>query len=244
MSNYQQKLNDLAKLFDSRNNRERVLIAACIAGFIFSIWLFLLNEPATLSQAKLDSNIATLNSKINSVDKQYKILLESKQVDPDRKLKARIKLAQEHIDDLGKQLQVKMKGLIPPTQMANILEQVLDQQSNLRFNRIQNLATQPLLVKSDDLNLNASSPPKQDNTAQTTQPLRTNPLTDIGVFKHGIEMEFAGSYLETLSYLHKLEKLPWNFYWDAILFDAEKYPASTIVIRVHTLSLNEGWLGV
>ena len=244
MINYQQKLNDLGKLFDSRNNRERVLIAACIAGFIFSIWQFLLNEPATLSQVKLDSNIATLKTKINSVDKQYKILLESKQVDPDRKLKARIELAQEHIDDLDKQLQEKMKGLIPPTQMANILEQVLGQQSNLRFNRIQNLATQPLLVKSEDLNAENSNLQIQDNATQTTQPLTTSPLTDIGVFKHGIEMEFSGSYLETLSYLHKLEKLPWNFYWDAILFDVDKYPTSTVIIRVHTLSLKEGWLGV
>ena len=244
MSNYHQKLNDLGKLFDSRNNRERGLIAACIAAFVFSIWQFLLNEPITLSQKKLDSNMATLKTKINSVDKQYKILLDAKQVDPNRKLKARIELAQEHIDDLDKQLQVKMKGLISPTQMANILEQVLGQQSNLRFDRIQNLATQPLLVKSEDLNADNSNTQIQGNSAQTTQPLTTSPLTDIGVFKHGIEMEFSGSYLETLRYLHKLEKLPWNFYWDAILFDAEKYPTSTVIIRVHTLSLKEGWLGV
>jgi len=244
MINYQQKLNDLGKLFDSRNSRERILIAACIAGFIFSLWQFLLNEPAALSQTKLDSNIAALKIKIDTVDKQYKILLESKQVDPNRKIKARIKLAQEHIEKLDTQLQIKMKGLILPTQMANILEQVLSQQSNLHFNRIQSLATQPLLVKSEELDIDDSSPQRQDNTTQTTQPLATNSLADIGVFKHGIELEFSGSYLETLNYLHKLEKLPWNFYWDDILFDVVNYPSSRVIIRVHTLSLKEGWLGV
>ena len=87
-----------------------------------------------------------------------------------------------------------------------------------------------------------------DDTADTngspTNQNSTTSLENIGVYQHGIEMTFTGSYLDTLGYLKILQNLPWSFYWDDVLFDVDHYPKSTVIIRVHTLSLEEGWLGV
>ena len=59
-----------------------------------------------------------------------------------------------------------------------------------------------------------------------------------------LQIEFKGSYLSTLEYLQALNKLPWKFYWDSLELKVDKYPVSTIVITVHTLSFHEGWIGV
>lgn len=229
----------LSSLFDARNIRERVLIAGLVAAVIINFWLFLFNDHLATAQQKLDIELATLKQKIETVDKQYNILVKTKRDDPNRDLKKRLSLAQQHIDKLDAQLQLKMKGLILPTQMAKILEQVLSQQTNLHFKRIQSLAAKPLLVKTPGTNGVSAQ-----NANSDTQAIEAPEFTDLGVYQHGIEIEFSGSYLETLAYLKQLKQLPWNFYWDDVLFDVLKYPKSTIIIRVHTLSLKEGWLGV
>ena len=66
----------------------------------------------------------------------------------------------------------------------------------------------------------------------------------LGIYRHGLQIEFKGSYLSTLEYLKALDALPWNFYWDVLELNVDKYPVSTIVITVHTLSFHEGWIGV
>lgn len=238
MNKLRQQYDYLASLFDVRNIRERVLIAGLIAAVLINAWLFLFNDHLSVAQQKLTIELATLKQKISTVDKQYSILLHAKNNDPDRAVKNRLVIARQHTNTLDAQLQLKMKGLILPTQMAKVLEQVLSQQTRLHFKRIQSLAAKPLLVQAP-ATLSGS-----DETNSDTQAVNSPDLTDIGVFQHGIEMEFSGSYLETLSYLKQLKRLPWNFYWDDVLIDVVKYPQASVIIRVHTLSLKEGWLGV
>jgi len=231
-----QQLEKVAALFNARNIRERILIASCVVIFIFSLWQFLFFDSLVLSQNKLAAEIDSRQSQINSVYKQYQLLANAQAIDPDSDIKRRIKLAQTHMDKLNQQLALKMKGLVNPGQMATILERVLSQKTDLRFVRLQNLKPAPLLVNAPEQN--------KQRDLQTTQPVEKNSLANIGVYKHGLEMEFTGSFLATLDYLKQLEQLSWNFYWDDVQFDVVDYPRSKVIIRVHTLSLREGWLGV
>ncbi len=234
----QQYYRQLAVFFNSRNLRERILIAGLVTAVIINGWLYLLHDSEVFAQEQYNQQLASLKQQIKATDTQYNILLVAKQVDPNRETKQRLALAQQHINKLDKQLHLKMDGLIKPTQMAKVLEQILTQQTQLRFVRIQSLPAKPLIIPI------VTADTKKETPATTLMPKPDLAQTEIGVYKHGIEMEFKGSYLETLSYLKQLQQLPWNFYWDAILFDVIRYPQSRIIIRVHTLSLKEGWIGV
>lgn len=234
----QQYYNQLNLFFNARNLRERILIAGLMAALIFNSWLYLLHDPLVFAHDKYSQQLAGLTQQIKATEVQYSILVKTRQVDPNRKVRQRLVLAQQHIDKLDEQLHLKMDGLIKPTEMAKVLEQVLTQQTSLRFVRIQSLAAKPLIIPTE-------IPDDENNLATGTTAANTDfTNTAIGVYKHGIEMEFNGSYLETLGYLKQLQQLPWNFYWDDVLFDVVSYPKSRIIIRVHTLSLKEGWIGV
>ena len=241
MNQLKEKFSHLACLFDARNIRERVLIAGLLIAIIFNAWLLLFHDHLTYAQQKLEDEISSINKKIETIEKQHKILSQAKMSDPNKDVNQRLFLAQQHADKLDIQLQNKMKGLIQPTQMAKVLEQVLSQQTRLRFIRIQSLAAKPLLVDAPENNIENNQVIALDSRAVADS---KSTLTDIGVYQHGIEMEFTGSYLDTLGYLSQLKKLPWHFYWDDVLFDVKKHPNSSVIIRVHTLSLKEGWLGV
>ena len=243
MIQLKEKFNQLASLFDTRNKRERALIASLLGAIIFNAWLLLFHDQLTNAQQKLEVEVSSINKKIETIEKQHKILSQAKLSDPNKDVNKRLLLAQQHADKLDIQLQNKMKGLIQPTQMAKVLEQVLSQQTRLRFIRIQSLAAKPLLVDSPETNIENNQILAPDTMA-VASPRSDYALTDIGVYQHGIEMEFTGSYLDTLGYLRLLKKLPWHFYWDDVLFDVKKHPNSSVIIRVHTLSLKEGWLGV
>ena len=104
-----------------------------------------------------------------------------------------------------------------------MLEAVLTQKTDLKLIRIQNIPTQPLL---QDENIEAGD------------------IADAGVYRHGMQIEFSGSYLSTLEYLKALEALPWDFYWEGLSLEVEKYPQSRVIITMHTLSFKEGWIGV
>jgi len=244
MKEPKQKYNHLAALFDVRNIRERVLIAGLLAAILINLWLYLFNDRLTTAQQKLNIEISAVKQKIDTIDQQYTILENAKHDDPDREIKNRLIVAQQHADKLDSELQLKMKGLILPTQMAKVLEQVLSQQTRLHFKRIQSLAAKPLLIKAPENLAQPGSNESSNSNNSDTQVLEPSELTDIGVFQHGIEMEFTGSYIETLGYLKQLKQLPWNFYWDDVLIDVISYPKASVIIRVHTLSLKEGWLGV
>lgn len=241
ISQLKEKLNHLASLFDERNIRERVLIAGLIGAIIFNGWLLLFHDNLSNAQQMLEVEISSIDKKIQTIEKQHKILSQAKLSDPNKDVNQRLFLAKQHADKLDIQLQNKMEGLIQPTQMAKILEQVLSQQTQLRFIRIQSLAAKPLLVDAPENNIENNQVIAPDSRAAADS---ESALTDIGVYQHGIEMEFTGSYLDTLGYLSQLKKLPWHFYWDDVLFDVKKHPNSSVIIRVHTLSLKEGWLGV
>ena len=241
MNSFAQQYKKLAALFNARAIRERVLIAGLIVAVIINGWLMLVYDPLAAKNERIQSQLLALQKQIESVDKQYAVLNTAKRVDPDRELKQRIRVAKQHIAKLDAELAQKMKGLIKPTQMAAILEQVLTENTTMRFERIQSLQVEPLLVSANDNKEKTVTTP-----ANNAINVAANSASDveIGVYRHGIEMEFSGSYLETLDYLKQLQQLPWHFYWDDVLFDVLTYPRSRIIIRVHTLSLKEGWIGV
>lgn len=69
-------------------------------------------------------------------------------------------------------------------------------------------------------------------------------LTNNGarIYRHEVEIELQGTYLELLSVLQEMEKLPWQLYWSKASLRTEEHPQSTLSLRVFTLSLDKTWL--
>jgi len=129
--------------------------------------------------------------------------------------------------------------LIPPREMARVLEAVLARDRGLRLLRLENLGTRPLVepaAEGGDGQAEgrqaAAGPAPEDEAATVPR-----------IFRHDLRMEFEGTFLDTLRYLQALERLPWRFYWDSVTLEVERHPRARVRIQVHTLSLEEGWIG-
>ena len=217
------QLQLLIEKFDALNERERLAVMLLSVVAIVIVFLELILSPLNQQYDIADKQIISLQTQTKQLETQIAKLKAKKNRDPDIQDKQKIKLLSEQISNLDIRLKEKMHGLIEPKQMAKVLEVVLAQNTDLKLQRVQSLGAKPLT-------------PLKAKESEAAEPL--------GIYQHGMQIEFKGSYLSTLKYLKALDELPWDFYWDVLDLKVNKYPVSTIVITVHTLSFHEGWIGV
>lgn len=217
------QLQPLFEKFDALNERERISVILLSVVAIIIIFVELIISPLNQKYDVLDKQITGLQNQTKQLQSQIAVISSKKDRDPNFQEKQKIKLLDEQITNINVHLKEKMHGLIEPKQMAKVLEVVLAQNTDLKLQRVQSLGAVPL------------SPVKAKEGAEPEA---------LGIYRHGLQIEFKGSYLSTLEYLKALDELPWNFYWDVLELNVDKYPTSNIVITVHTLSFHEGWIGV
>lgn len=222
-----EKLQKLRQRYQALKPRERVIVVSGISVVLGVIWFNLLFNSIARKSVADNTEIATLQTTVATLRQQQMTLTQQRNQDPNQAEKQRLQRTQEELAKLDAQLKEKLHTLIAPQQMASVLEAMLQQNAQLQLQRVQSMGVKPLLADNEE-----------DADAEE------KPAANVEVYRHSLEIEFTGSYLATLAYLKALQALPWDFYWDAVRLEVDKYPNARVVITVHTLSLREGWIGV
>ena len=216
LSSIAAKLNSLRTSIDRMSLRERVLVFATAVMLLSSVWYLLLMQPLTQQATNSRAEIESLQGRITTTNRtlEDQLLQISGSGTGYQERFARV---QRRIDEINERLGDYAAELIDPAEMALVLEGVLKEQSKLRLVRIRNLSPEALSASADS------------HTAT--------------FYKHGLEIEFEGSYFDCLEYLQEVEALPWRFYWQILELDVLEYPRNRIRLEVSTLSLDEEWIG-
>ncbi len=209
---------DMDKRFSGLTKRERVILllggAAAILILGFSV------VDVSLAKYKmLDKQLTQARADTASAKAQAQMLVGQLAQNPDAHARTQIASLSEQIAVLDAQMQGVNRGLVPPEQMAQILEQMLARTSHVQLVKLKTLPVSYLIQRD-----------QSDNGPN--------------VYKHGIEMTLQGRYLDLLDYLSRLEALPWQMFWAQVIMDANDYPVVRITVTVFTLSLDEQWLVV
>lgn len=217
-------INSLQVRIDALSLRERGILFLVVVLVLYLLWNAMLMAPLEARQKTLLSQITNLRNETTSLDQQAVAIIERHNQDPNAAERNQLAQLQRASAALEQQLKEAISGLIEPQQMAKVLEEVLVRQKGLTFVRIENLGAEPLLSKPQD---EAQAAP-----------------AEAGIYKHSMRLEMQGNFANTLAYLRTLEALPWHFRWDAVELTMLDYPTARVVVTVHTLSLQQGWLGV
>ncbi len=222
----------LAKLNDRINAlsvRERVLIFAVALVAIVVLWDALLFSPVQGELKRERDTLQRLNTQLAQLDGQLSELAVKSRFDPDAENRASLAQLEQATQLIDKELQQKTLELITPTQMARVLEDFITKNRGLRLLKVE--SEEPVLAEG----LLANS---QD------EGISEEPEDAPKVYKHGMVVELSGTYAGVLEYLQALETLPWRLFWDTTQIKVQDYPVAHIRIKVYTLSLHEGWIGV
>ncbi|MCP5329436.1 MAG: hypothetical protein H7A07_00635 [Pseudomonadales bacterium] len=120
--------------------------------------------------------------------------------------------------------------------MTQMLISVLDSQEGLTLIRVENRTPEALSNQGGQV-------PAE---AQTEEVLaQGNRLTTgFQVFRHALVLEFQGDFFSTLRYLRFLETMEQSFFWDSIEYEQALWPEARVILELHTLSSEEGFIGV
>jgi MSHA biogenesis protein MshJ len=236
--------------FDALSLRERALVLLAVLACLYMIWDAFVMERLHQRQDQALAQMDNWREQLSDVDKRIRSVTEK--LNPAGQKEARQRLAdlKTELTQLNRRQEALAVSFIRPQEMVSVLKGLLVEEGGLELTRLQSIAAQPFMFppegakeqhplaeKARQVGKPASA---QDSAKETDKP--EVPVPE--VYKHGLEIEFQGDYASTLSYLQKIEALPWRFYWDEVGYEVLQYPKAQITVKIHTLSLEKGWIRV
>ncbi|WP_415902345.1 hypothetical protein ACMXYR_16150 [Neptuniibacter sp. QD29_5] len=208
--------------------RERVmlLLVGLIAPLAL-IFVFLI-EPAMIVLQKVPSKIEIMQTSIDAQDQVLQLLKSQEPKDPNVEARAELKRLRTQLSEANRDIKHAATNLVSPDQMLSLLRSVLANEQGIAL-----VSAKSLPVVAKQLN---EKPADADKDKKPEGPQAV-------IFIHPFELELEGTYQGLYDYLQKIEQLDGVFFWDALEYKVDEYPAANVKIKVHTLSSEAGWLG-
>lgn len=228
MSELTKRWQHWSGLFNARSLRERVLITAGLVAVVVLLLDTLLLSPLDVQQKRLSAQLSEARTAI----KAGEIMIGANNgQDPDEVRRRYRDELRKQIADMDGRLQGLQKQLVPPDQVAKLLESVLKKERGLALVSLRKLPVQ---------RYQTTGAPAQSAAGSGA----VAGVADRSIYQHSFELSVEGSYAELHGYLARLEALPWQLFWGKVTLDAGDHPKLRLTLTLHTLSLNKAWLVV
>lgn len=211
-------LKRYAERIDNASLRERVLIFLATALVLIFVVNAALIKPLRDVQRRLNSDIAQNERELRTIQGEVQRLARARDADPDARNRERAAVLRAELALLDGQIADEQRRFTSPQRMRDVLEEMLEREKRLRLIDLKTL-------------------PVTDMSATQGQAGRR-------VFRHGVELTLAGSYLDLYAYLAALEGLKTQLYWGRAEMSVADYPVATLKLTVYTLSFDQAWLVV
>ena len=211
-----EQLKHYVERVDNATLRERVLLFGAAALVLLYVVNLLLIQPLRDTQRRLGLEVGKSAQELRTVQTELQRLARERQADPEAQHRQRAVDLRSEIAALDARIQQEQRRFTTPQRMREVLREMFERDKRLR------------LVD-----------------------LKTLPVTDLAagqsgrrVFRHGIELTVAGSYLDLYAYLAALEQIPTQLYWGRVEMSVASYPVATLKMTVYTLSFDQAWMVV
>jgi len=231
-----QQLNTLISNLNGRSRPEKGLILSIVLAGLVMLYLTVAYDPLKADIASLEGQIRSATNQISSQQQAYTALLARSQQDPNKATNDRLAVLVREQALLDQDIDNLAGDLVTPDEMTTILTSVLGQFNGLELLLFSNEEAVPL---RDDL----ASAPEPDAEGRDAVDSSDSGISG-QVYSHGLTIEFEGDFFSTLQYLRFLEDVSGSFFWDSINFKQTEWPTAHVSLQIHTLSTDEGFIGV
>ncbi len=236
--NLRRQLDSVIQNLESRAQAEKIIFMVVLIATLALSYLSIVFDP-------IRADINTSRTGINGVNRQILVQQNSYAEKYDASLEDPDKFANDRLVVIARaqaQLQGEINSLagdfVTPNEMTNILTSVLERQAGLELVSFGNQSATPLREGVSNVAelLAATGAVNLDDVVTTG--------VSGQVYEHGLVIEFEGDFFNTLKYLRFLEDITGSFFWDSISFRQLDWPNAHITLEIHTLSTNQGFIGV
>jgi MSHA biogenesis protein MshJ len=212
------QLQGFATRIDTMSIRERALIFITLLVALYLLAVNVLFGPLNVEKDRLQQQVNQKRQETQALEAQIQVLLATGDESAKRN---KIAMLRGNLKTMDAELVRVTAGLVPPKEMARLIEQMLLKNRGLQVMKVESIPATALLEGGN-----------------------ANGIAGTMVYKHGMQIELKGGYLDILRYLKSLEALPWKVFWGKVTLKTEKYPDSRVSLLIYTLSTHEAWIGL
>ncbi|EGR3000592.1 MSHA biogenesis protein MshJ [Vibrio parahaemolyticus] len=210
--------SSLEERFEDMSAREKMLVALCGLVTVVMLLFTLVLEPKLNQISNNERQLSNLKQSNQKTEIDILRVKAQLKKDPNADIDLEISNLLTESQHLSMQLSQIIEHLVTPSQMAGVLESVLEQQSGIHLVSLQTLPSEPIT---------------EDKEASQYS----------GYYVHPVRMELTGDYFSIANYLNKLESLPASYFWRSFSYKVEEYPKAKLVLEVYTLGSREEFIG-
>lgn len=211
---------NFANRIDAMSLRERALIFITLLVALYFLTVNVLFGPLNMERDRLQQQVNQKHQETQALELQVQALVGTGE-HPDATKRKKLEALQETLKTMDTELARATSGLVTPREMARLVEQMLLKNRGLQVMKVESLPATPLLNAIENA-------------------VGSGPM----VYKHGMNIEVKGGYMDILRYLKSLEALPWKVFWGKVTLKTENYPDSRASVLIYTLSTREAWIGL
>lgn len=225
MSQWQQYSERFLKL----QLRERYLIGYGSALLLLWLGALYLVQPLWQMQVQLKQQNRSSLQQIVGLQQQIDEVQKALSVNPDQQLQQNIDSMLATEQQLFGQIRSVTGRYISGEQMVQLLQDVLNQQQNIRLIALENLPAKAVML-----------PGAVVTTTATDKLSSDKPL----LYRHGTKLTFAGHYAGLQQLLQRLEQLPWQLHWRTLNYQVKEYPQAELQLELETVSEYDSYLKI
>lgn len=213
-----QQWHALNEKFLALSGREKGLIALCGFVAVLLLLLTMVVEPTWQQLNSKKTQLISVKQANQKLEGDLLVIQAKLNKDPNQDIEIEMKGLLARSLELELQLSELIGNLLSPSQMAELLESVLESTNGIKLISLESLRAEP--IEGDPQNSEYS-----------------------GYYLHPVRLELRGDFFSIQAYLNKLENLPVKYYWRRFHYQVEKYPQARVVLEVYTLGARQEFIG-
>jgi MSHA biogenesis protein MshJ len=215
------KLRQYRQRFDAQPIRERGLIALSLIVVIGFVWWNYYAAPMMKKTGQRQEENLQLSAEVENTRAIVADIRQRIAAGVYQEKEFQLASLGKQLDEVEDRLRVKTIELIDPEKMFELMNQLIYRDSRLQLLSLKRREVKPAIPSFDE---EAAAAP--------------------GLYRHVLEIEFAGKYLDILRYMQTLESLDWKLLWDEIEIHSDEFPKATVKVAISTLSTRKEWVGI
>lgn len=208
---------------NARPLRERVLIGATLLVVTVASADWVILQPARESAARHASDVESLRTEQATRQARFAERLAELQRRENEIGDTAVQTIRREIERLKHTIDRNALTTISPVQMVSVLREMFAGDAAVTLTVVENAAPQPIVEMV-----------RMVGDSEQKTPM---------LFKHPLTIEFTGNYPKIVEYVKRIETLDWQLIWDDFSIVMEDYPVARARVVLHTLSLEQGWVG-
>ncbi|WP_313453602.1 type II secretion system protein GspM [Stutzerimonas nitrititolerans] len=208
--------------------REQWLCFAVGLGLVVMLYMMLVADPLAARIAAEQNRQRLAESRQLEADSTLREIQAKLAADPNLTYRQALQNAQANRTRILQRIDEETRALISPAKMKVLLQDLLRTQDKLKLIELESSST-PLTLPG--------------NVQTDAEQRKTAPLT---FYRHGLRLMLEGGYFELLTYLNAIQASGWRLHWDSLDYEVGEAGAgrARIILDLHTLSRDAGWVGV